>query len=197
MSKKIQLIFDVGSPTAYLAYRRMQQLHAKYDIHFDLQPILLGGVFKATGNSSPAMIPAKGRYMMQFDLPRFARLYNVPLNINPHFPINTLNLMRAAIFAKNNGMLEAYLDVVFDAIWVQEINMGNPNQVQDQLDRTGLDGKLFIESCQDQGIKDALIKNTEEAVNRGVFGVPTFYVDDEMFFGQDRLHFIENMLTAS
>ena len=99
MTKSVEFYFDVGSPTAYLAHKRLKQLKLEYGCSIIYHPVLLGGLFKASGNSSPVTVPAKGRYMMMEDLPRFAKLYNVPLNTNPHFPINTLNLMRGAVSA--------------------------------------------------------------------------------------------------
>ncbi|MGL4566160.1 MAG: 2-hydroxychromene-2-carboxylate isomerase, partial [Halioglobus sp.] len=125
MSKTVEFYFDVGSPTAYLAHKRLQQLRAQYGLELRYVPMLLGGVFKASGNTSPIAIPAKGKYMLEQDLPRFAARYGVPLSFNPHFPINTLNLMRAAIAAQQLGCVDAYLDRVFDAIWVEKKNMGD------------------------------------------------------------------------
>ena len=195
MKKNIQFYFDVGSPTAYLAYHRLDQIKNIYDFDLQFIPILLGGVFKSTGNSSPAMVPAKGQYMGQFDLPRFAKLYGVPLNLNPHFPINTLTLMRGAVFAQQNYILERYLDAVFQSIWVHKKNLGVLAEVVATLTAADLNGQEIIEATKVQDIKDVLIANTENAIERGVFGVPTFFVDSEMFFGQDRIQFIEVLLS--
>tara|TARA_A100001011_G_scaffold394768_1_gene487951 strand:- start:776 stop:1375 length:600 start_codon:yes stop_codon:yes gene_type:complete len=195
MKKNIQFYFDVGSPTAYLAYHRLDQIKNIYDFDLQFIPILLGGVFKSTGNSSPAMVPAKGQYMGQFDLPRFSKLYGVPLNLNPHFPINTLTLMRGAVFAQQNDILERYLDAVFQSIWVHKKNLGVLAEVYETLTAADLNGQEIIEATKVQDIKDVLIANTENAIERGVFGVPTFFVDSEMFFGQDRIQFIEVLLS--
>ena len=191
MTKTVEFYFDVGSPTAYLAHKRLQQLKQQYGCMIDYHPILLGGLFKASGNSSPVMVPAKGRYMMMDDLPRFAKLYDVPLNSNPHFPINTLNLMRGAVAALDSGYFEAYIDTVFKAIWVDSKNMGDLETVIGTLTAGGLDADSILASTQNPVVKQTLIDNTDSAVQRGLFGAPTMFVDGEMFFGQDRLQFIE------
>ena len=194
MTKTIEFYFDVGSPTAYLAYKRLQQLQQQYNCSIDYRPVLLGGLFKASGNSSPVMVPAKGRYMMMDDLPRFAKLYDVPLNNNPHFPINTLNLMRGAVAALDGDYFNTYISAVFNAIWVDSKNMGDMETVMEVLSTAGLNAPLILESTQDADIKAKLITNTEAAVKRGLFGAPTMFVDEEMFFGQDRLQFVEMAL---
>lgn len=194
MSRTVEFYFDFGSPTAYLAYRRLRQLAQAYGLAIEYRPMLLGGVFKATGNSSPVAIPAKGEYMLKHDLPRFARRYGVPLNFNPHFPINTLNLMRGAIAAMRLGCFEAYADAVYDAVWVGEKDMGDPEVVAATLTAAGLDAGALLALSQEPEVKGELVKATEEAVARGVFGAPTLFMDGEMYFGQDRLDFIEEAL---
>lgn len=196
MSKTVEFYFDVGSPTAYLAHKRLQQLRAQYGLELRYMPMLLGGVFKASGNTSPIAIPAKGKYMLEQDLPRFAARYGVPLIFNPHFPINTLNLMRAAIAAQQLGCGEAYLNCVFDAIWVEQKNMGDAAVVERVLADAGLDAGALIARSQDPEVKALLLANTEAAVARGVFGAPTLFMDGAMYFGQDRLDFIEEALQA-
>jgi 2-hydroxychromene-2-carboxylate isomerase len=194
MSKTLEFYFDFGSPTTYLAHKRLQQLTAQYDLTVDYKPMLLGGIFKATGNQSPVAIPAKGKYMLESDLPRFAKRYSVPLNFNPHFPINTLNLMRAAIAAQRLGCFDAYADAVFDAVWVEGKNMGDPEVVAQVLTDKQLDASALLELSQDPEVKAQLISATEAAVERGAFGAPTLFMDGEMFFGQDRLDFVEEAL---
>ena len=191
MSKTIDFYFDFGSPTAYLAHKRLQQLSAEYGCTLDYKPILLGGLFKASGNMSPVTVPAKGKYMMAQDLPRFAKLYQVPLAINPHFPINTLNLMRAAVALQGQDSFETYVDAVYDAIWVNKENMGEMEVIGRVLADAGLNAEQIIASTQDPEVKAQLISNTEAAVARGCFGAPTLFVDEQMFFGQDRMQFIE------
>jgi len=194
MTKTVEFYFDVGSPTAYLAHNRLQQLQKQYNCVIEYRPVLLGGLFKATGNSAPAMVPAKGRYMERDDMPRFAKLYDVPLNSNPHFPINTLNLMRGAVATLGGEHFDAYIDVVFNAIWVESKNMGDMDTVIEVLSTAGLNAPAILASTQDGEVKAKLISNTQEAVERGLFGAPTMFVDGEMFFGQDRLQFVEGAL---
>jgi 2-hydroxychromene-2-carboxylate isomerase len=194
MSKTIEFYFDFGSPTAYLAHKRLQQLKAEYGCTIDYKPVLLGGLFKASGNMSPVTVPAKGKYMMTQDLPRFAALYQVPLTVNPHFPINTLNLMRGAVATLGQDYFDNYVEVVYDAIWVNGDNMGSLEVVANVLSDAGLNAQKIIAATQDPDIKAALISNTEAAVARGCFGAPTMFIGNDMFFGQDRLQFIEMAL---
>jgi 2-hydroxychromene-2-carboxylate isomerase len=196
MSKILDFYYDFGSPTAYLAHKRLQQLSEKYELQVVYKPILLGGVFKATGNTTPVAVPPKGKYMLQHDLPRFARRYGVPLNVNPHFPINTLALMRGAVAAKRLDCLERYIDVVFDAVWVAGENMGDQEVITRVLRDNGLNAEALMELTQDPEVKAELARSTEEAVERGAFGAPTMYLDAEMYFGQDRLDFIEEVLAG-
>ena len=194
MAQTIDFYFDFGSPTAYLAYKRLQQLKAQYRCTIDYKPVLLGGLFKASGNMSPVTVPAKGKYMMTQDLPRFATLYQVPLTVNPHFPINTLNLMRGAVATLGQDYFDKYVEAVYDAIWVNGDNMGNLDVVANVLSDAGLNAQTIIAATQDPDIKAALISNTEAAVARGCFGAPTMFIGNDMFFGQDRLQFIEMAL---
>lgn len=192
----IEFYFDVGSPTAYLAYRRLRQLQEEYSAAIIYKPMLLGGVFKAAGNASPVTIPAKGTYMMAQDLPRFAARYGVPLAVNPFFPINTLNLMRGVFAARELVCEEAYIEAAFAAMWINGKNMGDPQEAAEVFTAAGLDASAIFERCADAGMKQQLIAATEEAVQRGIFGAPTMFLDNEMFFGQDRLDFIEERLRA-
>jgi 2-hydroxychromene-2-carboxylate isomerase len=194
MNKSLEFYFDFGSPTAYLAHKRLVQLCAEYPLEVIYKPMLLGGVFKATGNASPITIPAKGQYMMVHDLPRFARRYGVAMNMNPYFPINTLNLMRAALAAKQLECAEPLINTVYDAVWIDGKNMGDAEVVADVLTAHELDAKALLELSQTPEIKTALITETEAAVARGVFGAPTFFMAGEMYFGQDRLDFVEEAL---
>jgi len=178
LSKSLDFYFDVGSPTAYLAHKRLGQLSAQYALTVTYKPMLLGGVFKATGNNSPVAIPAKGHYMMVHDLPRFARRYGVQMNPNPYFPSNTLNLMRTVIAAQRLQCAEACIEAVYDAVWVASNNMGDSAVVAAVLIQSGLDAQALLELSQASDVKAELIANTEAAVARGVFGAPTFFMDD-------------------
>lgn len=191
MTADLDFYFDFGSPTAYLAYKRLNQLAERYDLTINYQPILLGGLFKATDNASPVTIPAKGLYMMQHDLPRFAKRYGVRMEMNPHFPINTLLLMRGAFAAQQLECFKSYCETVYDAMWVEGLNMGDPEVIRTRLSQAGINADVLLALTQEQSIKDKLHTNTKAVVMRGAFGVPTMFIGDQMFFGQDRLDFVE------
>ena len=193
MSKTIECFFDFGSPATYLAWTQLPALAARYNAKLVWRPMLLGAVFKATGNQSPAMNPAKGRYML-IDFQRYAKSYGVPMKFNPFFPINTMTLMRGAVALLDDPRFDDYLDAVFTAIWVDEQNMGQPEVVASVLAKAGFDAQALLVRCGEDTVKEKLKANTEEAVVRGAFGAPTIYVDGEMFFGQDRLSMIEKAL---
>ncbi len=196
MSKTVEFYFDFGSPTTYLAWTQLPSLCAETGAQLVYKPMLLGGVFQATGNASPVTIPAKGRFMLQ-DLARFARRYQVPMQFNPHFPINTLPLMRAAVAVQQRlpERFEAFLTLIFQAMWVQARNLGDPAVLAEVLVAGGFDPQQLLALTAEQAIKDALKANTDEAVKRGVFGAPSLFVGDELFFGQDRLDFVREALT--
>jgi 2-hydroxychromene-2-carboxylate isomerase len=196
MTKTVEFFFDVGSPTAYLASTQIQKLASDVGATLVYRPMLLGGVFKATGNSSPVTVPAKGKWMFS-DMSLWAKRYGVTLKMNPFFPINTLPLMRGAIAMQMRmpEKFDAYLSAVMNAIWQDKKNMGDPAVIAETLAQIGLDPAAFMAMIGDDEIKAALVKNTEEAVSRGVFGAPTFFVGDQMFFGQDRMMFVKEALS--
>lgn len=193
MSKQVEFYFDVGSPASYLAWTQIAQLAERHGAEVVYQPMLLGGVFKATGNASPASVPAKGRYT-RIDFERFARRYQVPFAQNPFFPINTMQLMRGAVALLDGDQFQPYVDAVFRAIWVEGQNMGDPDVVARVLGGQGFDVAGLLQQINDPAVKERLRQITERAIERGVFGAPTFFVGDEMFFGQDRLDFVEAAL---
>jgi 2-hydroxychromene-2-carboxylate isomerase len=195
MAKTAEFYFDVGSPATYLAWTQMPTICARVGATLVYKPMLLGGVFQATGNASPATVPAKGSYMTT-DLGRFAQRYGVPFRMNPHFPINTLQLMRAAIGVqlRQPERLDALLTALFNALWVEGVNLNDIAQVGATLAAAGFDPTQILALVNDADIKAALKANTEEAVGRGVFGAPTVFVGDAMFFGQDRLDFVREAL---
>jgi 2-hydroxychromene-2-carboxylate isomerase len=191
-TKTIEFWFDFGSPTTYLAHTQLPRIARETSAQLVYKPMLLGGVFKATGNASPVTVPAKGRWMGR-DIARWAARYGVPFAFNPHFPINTLTLMRGATGIQMRQSPEAftrYVDAVFDAMWVQPRNLGDAGAVAAVVAKAGLDGEAFATLVADPEVKAALVAQTEQAVARGVFGAPTCFVGDEMFFGQDRLEFV-------
>ncbi|MBL0148683.1 MAG: 2-hydroxychromene-2-carboxylate isomerase [Ideonella sp.] len=195
MAKTVEFFFDFGSPTAYLAWTQMPKLVAECDAELRYRPMLLGGVFKATGNASPVSVPAKGRWM-HTDMPRWARRYGVPFALNPHFPINTLTLMRGAVGLQMQQpeLFDRYCEVVFNAMWQQPRNLGDASVLAQVLGAAGFDVVPFTALVSDPDVKAALVANTEEAVARGVFGAPTCFVGEAMFFGQDRLEFVREAL---
>ena len=190
MSKTIEYFFDFGSPSAYLAHTQLSAIAERSGAELVYRPMLLGGVFQATGNTTPAAIPAKGKYMGR-DIARCAARYGEPYHSNPHFPVNTLNVMRGAVAAQQDGVLKSYMDAVYRAVWVDQKNTADPEVFAEVLVTAGLDAENFAERIQDPAIKDGLKSNTQEAVERGVFGAPTMFVGEEMFFGQDRLDYVE------
>lgn len=191
MSKTVEFYFDLGSPATYLAYTQLPKICAQTDSQLTYIPILLGGVFKATGNASPATIPAKGLYMFQ-DLDRYAKRYGVPLKFNPHFPINTLMLMRAVtgIQLRHPERFQAFIDCLFHALWVEGRSLDDLATVASVLTQNGFDPTEVLALTADEEVKAALKDNTEKAVQRGVFGAPSMFVDNQLFFGQDRLEFV-------
>lgn len=197
MSTAIEFYFDVGSPAAYLAWTQLPKIAQEAGAEIEYRPFLLGGVFQATGNRSPMEVPAKGQYM-QDDLQRFARRYGVPFRHNPHFPINTLMLMRGALGLqlREPQRMVPFVDAAFRAIWVDGRNMNDPATAGGVLQQAGFDPDRLLALTQDPAIKDELKAATQEAVARGVFGAPTFFVHNQMFWGQDRLDFVKEALQA-
>lgn len=195
MKESIELCFDFGSPTTYLAYHRLKWIEKNHSVDLTLTPVLLGGIFKATSNQSPVMVPLKGAWM-NTDLQRYAELYDVSMTFNPHFPINTLYLMRGAVAAQTMGVFDRYVETVFDAMWKAPVNMGDPSVVTQVLNDAGIDATEIFRLIEQPEIKEVLKTNTESAVNRGVFGCPATFFKDELYFGQDRLFFIERQLKS-
>jgi 2-hydroxychromene-2-carboxylate isomerase len=193
--KRLEFFFDFGSPTTYLAHTQMPVLAQRTGAEILYRPMLLGAVFKATGNQSPAFIPAKSKWM-DGDLKTFAKRYGVPYERNPWFPINTMMLMRGAVAMERAGRLAPYADAIFRAIWVEPQNMNDPQVVGGVLAKAGFEPKAMLAEIEKQEIKDTLRANTDEAVSRGAFGAPTFFIGDKMFFGQDRLDFVEAELKS-
>ena len=198
MKRTVEYFFDVGSPTAYLAWSQLPKIAAEAGATIAWRPMLLGGVFKATGNASPVTVPAKGRWMND-DIARWARRYGVPFAFNPHFPINTLTLMRGAtgMQMRRPADFPRYLDVIERAMWEQPKNLGDAAVLAATLVAAGFDAEEFVALVSDPEVKARLVATTEEAVARGVFGAPTFFVGDAMFFGQDRLDFVREALLAA
>ena len=197
MTKTVEFYFDFGSPYSYLAYKELPRLAGRRGAQIVWRPILLGGVFKATGNHSPAEIPAKSKWLHE-DLRRWASRYGASFRLNPHFPINTLTLMRgAAGLLPHPTDFARYVEAVFRGIWAEARNLGDPAVLAALLDEAGFDPDAFAALVAEPEVKERLRRDTEEAVARGVFGVPTFFVGEQMFWGQDRLDFVDAALAAS
>ncbi|MFI4940301.1 MAG: 2-hydroxychromene-2-carboxylate isomerase [Burkholderiales bacterium] len=195
MKKCVDFYFDFGSPTTYLAWTQLPAITAAAGAELNYHPILLGAIFQATGNRSPVAVPGKAVWMMK-DIARFAARYRVPFSHNPHFPINTLPLMRGAIGyqMKKPELFNSYVATIFKAIWVDGLNLGDQATLAQLLQASGFDATEFLTIIQLPEVKEKLRTETEAAVQRNVFGAPTFFVGDEMFFGQDRLDFVQEAL---
>jgi 2-hydroxychromene-2-carboxylate isomerase len=196
--RRVEFFFDVGSPASYLAWTQLPALCAHAGAELVYRPMLLGAVFQATGNASPAAVPAKGAYT-RGDFQRFARRYGVTLNHNPFFPIITLTLMRGAagVQLHKSERFQDYLRAVFGAIWVEALDLNQSALVAATLERAGFDVEEILALTNRADVKAALRATTDEAVARGVFGAPTMFVGEEMFFGQDRLEFVREALESS
>jgi 2-hydroxychromene-2-carboxylate isomerase len=197
-AKTLEFHFDFASPTTYLAYTQVPRIAQETGATLVWHPMLLGGVFKAAGNASPITVPAKGRWMNE-DMARWARRWGVPLAMNPHFPINTLMLMRGAcgLLMRRPDDFRRYVDAMFHAMWVAPRNLGDPAELATVLTEAGFDAEAFMALVADPGVKAHLVVRTEASVARGAFGAPTFFVGQQMFFGQDRLDFVREALAAA
>ncbi|UVL63850.1 2-hydroxychromene-2-carboxylate isomerase [Pseudomonas sp. B21-032] len=195
MSKTVEFFFDLGSPASYLAWTQLPKLCAQHDAQLVYRPMLLGGVFQATGNASPAMVPAKARHVF-VDFQRYAKRYGVTLALPPGFPINTLGLMRGTVAVQRYQpeRFAAYLNAMFTALWVRQRNLADPQVLAAVLQEAGFDPEQYQAWSAEPEVKAALKDATEEAVRRGVFGAPSCFVGEQMFFGQDRLEFVVEAL---
>jgi 2-hydroxychromene-2-carboxylate isomerase len=194
MSPTIEFLFDYGSPFSYLASIQLPGFARRNNATVIYRPILLGAVLKATGNRSPMAVPAKGRYMAT-ELRRWAKRYNVPLRLNPHpFLANTITLMRGAVAAQKDGNFAVYHDLMFKAVWADALDLGDESVRARLLERAGFAPAAFVAAVESHEVKDQLRRNTEDAINRGVFGAPTFFAAGEMFWGNDRFDFLEEAL---
>ena len=193
MARTLEFYFDYGSPYSYLADTQVEAIAKRTGATLERKPMLLGGVFKSTGNASPMTVEPKARWAT-FDMPMWARYYGVPFQPNPFFPVNTLTLMRGAAAAQIDGLFERYHPAIYKAMWVDGRNLNDIAEVAKVLAAAGLDAQKFGNRIQEQDVKDRLKATTDEAVARGVFGAPTSFVGDMMFFGNDRLPFVEMAL---
>jgi 2-hydroxychromene-2-carboxylate isomerase len=195
-----QFMFDFGSPNAFLSHEAIPAIEQRTGVKFDYVPILLGGVFKATNNKSPAETLAGVKNKPEFnalETERFVKRFGVrPYAQNPFFPVNTLNLMRTAVAAQFEGVFEKYVEAAFHHMWVEPKKMDDPDVAAKALTASGLDGARLLARGQEPEVKARLIANTQSAVERGVFGSPTFFVGKEMFFGKEQLREVEELISG-
>jgi 2-hydroxychromene-2-carboxylate isomerase len=200
MGASIEFIFDFGSPNAYLAYRALPPILERTGASLIINPCLLGGIFKATGNQAPsvAYAPIKGKFEYEMlELRRFvARHHFEKFRLNPHFPVNTLMLMRGLVAADEAGVGDAYLEMGLKGMWEEGLKLDDRETLAGAIDAAGLNPASLIAAAQSDPVKQKLADNTAQAVARGVFGIPTFFVGGEMFFGKERLGQVEEAAKA-
>jgi 2-hydroxychromene-2-carboxylate isomerase len=201
MTPKVEFHFDFGSPNAYFAHKLIPAIEQRTGATFTYVPVLLGGVFKLTNNQAP-MVQFKGiknkLEYQRLETIRFIRKHGLSqFKMNPHFPVNTVQVMRGAVAAEMDGGFAKYVDAVFHHMWEEGKKMDDAEVIRAALDQSGLDGGRVVARIQDQEVKDKLLKDTESSVARGTFGAPTFFVDEEIFFGKDRLRDVEEEIEAA
>lgn len=198
MAKTFDYYFDFGSLASYLAHTQIDKIKTETGATPNYLPMLLGGVFKATGNVSPASVPAKGKYIF-VDFKRFADSYGVPLETNPYFPIITTTLMRmlTGLQMRSDARMHEFMDVIFKAIWVDALNLNDPEVLTSVLTKAQFDPAELLALANEQATKDKLKDVTTQAVERGVFGAPTFFVGTQMYWGQDRIEQLKLALKSN
>ena len=200
MAAKVEFLFDFGSPNAYLSHLVLPEIEKRLQVKFEYVPILLGGVFKLTNNRSPAEayagIKNKPEYQ-KLETERFVRKHGITrYTFNPFFPVNTLMIMRGAVAARTLGIFERYVDEIFRHMWAEPKKLDDPAVLKAALIESSLPADRLFELVQTPAVKDALMAQTQRAVERGTFGSPTFFVDDEIYFGKDRLRDVEEAIAA-
>ena len=198
MSKTVDFIFDFASPNAYLVHKVIPEIEARTGATFNYIPCLLGGIFKATGNQAPMIAFGGIKNKPEYDaieMQRFIARHNLTgFKMNPHFPVISLMLVRGALVAERDGYLMKYIDAMVDALWERELKLDDPEVLHKALADAGFDADKIMTDMGDEAIKSKLLENTNSAVERGAFGIPTFFVGDEIFFGKERLGQVEELL---
>ena len=199
MTKEVDFYFDFASPNAYLSHQVVKEIEERTGANFNYIPVLLGGIFKTTNNKPPMEqffgVLNKNEYQA-LEMKRFQERHGInKFNMNPHFPVITLQVMRAAIGAQKDGYLDRYIEEVLKHMWEEPKKMDAPEVIHKAFTESGFDADRLLEQMQDPEIKAELISNTEEAVKRGTFGIPTFFVGEEMYFGKDTLWQVEEALS--
>jgi len=198
MTKQVDFYFDFASPNAYLSHKVISGIEERTGAKFNYIPVLLGGIFKATNNKPPMEaffgIMNKNEYQ-SIEMQRFQERHGIDkFKMNPHFPVISLQIIRGAVGAQKDGYLDKYIDEVLKHMWEEPKKMDDPDVIKEAFTESGFDADRLMEQIQDPEVKAQLISNTEEAVNRGTFGVPTFFVGEEIFFGKDTLWQVEELL---
>ena len=199
MTKTVEFYFDFASPNAYLSHQVVLGIEERTGVKFNYTPVLLGGIFKATNNKPPMEaffgILNKNEYQ-SVEMKRFQKRHGITkFKMNPHFPVISLQIIRGAVGAQRDGYLDKYIDQVLKHMWEEPKKMDDPEVIKEAFTESGFDTDRLMEQMQDPDIKAQLIANTEEAVKRGTFGIPTFFVEDDMYFGKDTLWQVEEALT--
>jgi 2-hydroxychromene-2-carboxylate isomerase len=201
MTPTIEFLFDFASPNVYLAYRALPPVLDRTGARLDITPCLLGGIFKAANNQSPvvAFAPVKGKVEYEMlEIRRFVTRNRIDkFRLNPHFPINTLLLMRAFVAAREAGAEAAFLEMGLRGMWEDGLKLDDPDVLRRAIDAAGLDGEGLLQAARSEPVKQKLADNTAKAVERGVFGLPTFFVGKEMFWGKERLGQVEEAVQAT
>ena len=192
MTKTVTFCFDFGSPYSYLAYNYLSVIK-EAGAEIEIKPVLLGAIFKATGNQPPATVQKKGQYMFN-DIQRWAEKLDLKFKMNPYFPILTVPHMRGAILAQKNDILEKYMQCMFDSIWVKALNLNDQEILTKVASESGMDPNDFAEGISSDETKDSLRSNTQFAIDKGAFGVPTYFLENEMFWGIDSIKFLIDSL---
>ena len=200
MTPNVEFHFDFGSPNAYLVHKLIPAVEQRTGARFVYVPVLLGGVFKLTNNQAPMVqfkdVKNKLEYQ-RLETRRFIDKHKLArFRMNPHFPVNTVQIMRGAVAAEMDGQLARYVEAVFHHMWEEPKKMDDPAVIRAALEESGLDGERILARIQDQDVKDRLLANTQASVARGTFGAPTFFVGEEIFFGKDRLRDVEEEIAA-
>jgi len=200
MTPKVQFLFDFGSPNAYLAGQAIPKIEQRTSISFEYVPVLLGGIFKLTNNASPAQSFAGVKNKLQYmalETERFIRKHKIAaFKWNPYFPVNTLLLMRGAVASEMEGALKPYYTAANHHMWEEPKKMDDPDVLRSAMDASGLDGSWLLARAKDADVKARLLEVTQSAVDRGVFGCPSFFVGSELFFGKDQLREVEEEIEA-
>jgi 2-hydroxychromene-2-carboxylate isomerase len=200
MSATIEFMFDFGSPNVYLAYRALPPILERTGAGLAINPCLLGGIFKATGNQAPSTAFAAIKGKVEYEMLEFRRFIAkhrlAKFHMNTHFPVNTLLMMRVFIAAREAGSEAAYLEMGLEGLWEEGLKLDDPDVLARRIDAAGLDSTSLLAAAQSQPVKQKLADNTAAAVARGVFGMPTFFVGEEMFFGKERLGQVEEAVAA-